>query len=164
MYWALMGGLCILLIALLMLLNSAATGVDMVARSWGLRIHGIYGLEEVVRLFVSVAALSFFPLCHLRGGHVAVDVLMNTLPQGLQRANALSVQILAMAAALFLAWWTAAGALEVWRDKTVSGILAWPQWPFYLPGVVSMLLWAAVAGLRAGDIIQDKRGRSHGSA
>jgi TRAP-type C4-dicarboxylate transport system permease small subunit len=136
----------------------------MLARLFGLRIQGVYGLEEIVKLLTSVAALSFFPLCHLRGGHIAVDILVNTLPRAVQQVNDLLVQVLAVFGALFLAWWIVAGTLEVWEDRTVSGILAWPQWPFYIPGVISMLLWAMVAALRASDILHDMRGASYGSS
>ena len=27
----------------------------------------------------------------------------------------------------------------------VSPVLGWPEWPFYLPGIVSLALWALVA-------------------
>ena len=30
----------------------------------------------------------------------------------------------------------------------VSRVLGWPEWPFYLPGLASLLLWAAIAGLQ----------------
>jgi len=143
--WALAGGLAVLAIGGLMVWNVVAATLDMAMRGWGPRVAGIYGAEDVVALLASVAALSFFPWCHLNGGHIAVGIVMDHAPAQVQRVSARLTHLLAAGSALFLGWWLGQGALEVWRDGTASGIRGWPQWPFYLPGVVSMLLWALVA-------------------
>ena len=38
--------------------------------------------------------------------------------------------------------------LETRADGALSRVLGWPEWPFYLPGIVSLLLWAAVAAVQ----------------
>lgn len=162
--WALFGGVCILLIAGMMVVNALATTADMLLRGAGLRVSGIYGSEEIALLLASVAALSFFPLCHLHGGHIAVGILVDGAPAAVRDANALLGQCIALVSALFLAAWMALGTIEVWQDATTSGILGWPQWPFYVPGVVSLLLWSLVAGLGAAGEIRRMRGRGHGRA
>ncbi len=49
---------------------------------------------------------------------------------------------------VFLAYWMILGMLETRADHALSRVLGWPEWPFYLPGVVSMLLWSTVAALQ----------------
>ena len=48
----------------------------------------------------------------------------------------------------FLAYWLTLGMFETYADNVLSRVLGWPEWPFYLPGVVSMVLWSAVAVLQ----------------
>lgn len=47
--------------------------------------------------------------------------------------------------ALFLAYWMVFGLLEARDDAAVTSVLNWPVWPFYLPGIASMVLWALIA-------------------
>lgn len=47
--------------------------------------------------------------------------------------------------ALFLGYMMINGLIEVRSDNTLSAILGWPIWPFYVPGIVSMFLWALIA-------------------
>ncbi len=53
-----------------------------------------------------------------------------------------------MAIALFLAWWMWFGMLRARADALVTGVLGWPDWPFYLPGIASLILWALVAAVQ----------------
>ena len=46
---------------------------------------------------------------------------------------------------LFLGYWMIFGMLETRADGRISPVLEWAQWPFYLPGLVSLALWALVA-------------------
>ncbi len=52
--------------------------------------------------------------------------------------------------ALFLAYWMVFGMLETRADSAVTAVLGWTVWPFYLPGILSMALWAAVALAQLG--------------
>ena len=47
--------------------------------------------------------------------------------------------------ALFLAYWMVFGLLEAKSDGVVMAVLGWAVWPFYIPGILAMILWGAVA-------------------
>ena len=53
--------------------------------------------------------------------------------------------VLTAAVALFLGWWMAYGLIEARADGMLTSVLGWPVWPFYLPGIAAMALWAAIA-------------------
>lgn len=140
--WAVAGGLVLLAIVLVTGVNVALYVADAVAPG---SVAVISGYEDVVRLLVSVAALMMFPYCQLRHGHVAVDLFTERLPPRALRAIE-AVNLLLMAAVvLFLGYWMAFGMAETRADGRVSPVLNWPEWPFYLPGIVSLALWALVA-------------------
>jgi TRAP-type C4-dicarboxylate transport system permease small subunit len=86
-----------------------------------------------------------FPYCQLKRGHVAVDVFTERLGRGIIRGIDRLVSVLTAALALFLAYWMLFGMLEAEHGGLVSPVLTWPEWPFYLPGLGSLLLWAVVA-------------------
>lgn len=144
-WWALLGGVLLLAIVLVTVTNVAAFGLDRLARLAGGTVSGLPGYEDFVRLAISCAALMCFPYCQLRRGHVVVDVFVSGLPHRpravLQAASHAGIAVLAA----FLAWWMWLGMLETRDDHALSRVLGWPEWPFYLPGVVSMLLWMLVA-------------------
>lgn len=147
--WAVIGGLVLLAIVLVTTANAGAFALDRLARVFGTTVSGLPGYEDFVRLAVSAAALMLLPYCQLRRGHVAVDLFVKGLPlrirRGLDKATALAMAALA----LFLAYWMTIGLAETRADGVLSRVLGWPEWPFYLPGTASLLLWAAVAGLQA---------------
>jgi hypothetical protein len=131
-WWAILGGVVLLAIVLVTATNVGAFGLDKIARLFGATVSGLPGYEDFVRLAISGAALMLFPYCQLKRGHVAVDLD--------------AVSLIAMAAlALFLAYWMVLGLLETRADGALSRVLGWPEWPFYLPGIASLLLWAAIA-------------------
>ncbi|MGF1529044.1 MAG: TRAP transporter small permease [Candidatus Competibacterales bacterium] len=139
-----------------MLLTAANVGsylLDELARSLGGAVSAIAGYEEAVILALGVAAPMFLPYCQSQRGHVAVDFLVQRLPLGLQAAlDALSLG-LTTALALFLSYWLFQGMVESRDLGVVMGILGWPQWPFYWPGIVSLALWALVAGLQLSCLV-----------
>ena len=143
--WALAGGAVLLLIALVTVTNAGAFLIDRLARLAGATVAGLPGYEDFVRLAVSCAALMLIPYCQSQRGHIAVDLLFARLPHGvrgaLDRVAALGITGLA----LFLAYWMALGLVETQADHALSRVLGWPEWPFYLPGIASLLLWAAIA-------------------
>lgn len=140
--WAIAGGTILLAIA-------AVTGLDVLLRLGAAvapgRLGIVRGYEDLVRLLVSAAVPMLFPWCELRRGHVAVDVLADRLPAAIRRLLERAATALAAALALFLAWWMAQGLLETRADGRIASVLGWPEWPFFLPGLLSLLLWAAVA-------------------
>jgi TRAP-type C4-dicarboxylate transport system permease small subunit len=139
--WALAGGAALLAIVAVTLVNAAGFAADRL----GARVGGLPGYEDAVRLVISGAALSFFPWCQARRGHVRVDLFAERLPGAARRGLDRVWLALTAALALLLAGTMALGAVETREDGALSRILGWPVWPFYLPGVVSLLLWALVA-------------------
>lgn len=146
--WALTGGLLLLAIVLVTTTNVTGFALDRLARLWGGSVAGLPGYEDFVGLAVSVAALSFLPYCQHRKGHVAVDLFIAGAPPGLRRALGFLWLGCGIAAALFLAWWMGLGLAETRSDGTMSAVLGWPVWPFYAPGILSLLLWAAVCAVQ----------------
>ncbi|WP_439527339.1 TRAP transporter small permease [Pannonibacter sp.] len=142
--WALLGGLFILAIVLVTTVNVSAFTANRIAGLFGATVAGISGYEDFVRLAISVAALSFIPYCQLKRGHVVVDLFVQSLPKvvrsGLDKLWLATTGFIAV----FLAYWMWIGLNETMGDQTRTAILGWQEWPWYGPGVISMLLWALV--------------------
>jgi TRAP-type C4-dicarboxylate transport system permease small subunit len=147
--WAIGGGLFILAIVFVTTANVGLFAFDRAVRPFGGSIPGLPGYEDFVSLAVSCAALMFFPFCQLQRGHVAVDVFTEKLPKHLRRGLDRAWSAAASLLALFLAYWMLLGLLESRSDGALSPVIGWPLWPFYLPGILSLLLWAVVAALQA---------------
>lgn len=143
--WAILGGLVVMAIVAVTTTNIVLFGLDRIARSFGGVVEGLPGYEDFVALAVGAAALMFLPLCQLRRGHVAVDVFTQRLPKAWQRGIDRLWAVIAGLAALFLGYWMVIGLFQTRSDHTLSPVIGWPIWPFYIPGVVSLLLWALTA-------------------
>jgi TRAP-type C4-dicarboxylate transport system permease small subunit len=147
--WALLGVVGLLLIVGATALNVGAFTLDALARPFGGSVGVFSGYEDFVRLMISAAALMLFPYCQLRRGHVAVDLFVERLPIGVQRAiDAISLIATALLV-LFLLYMMWIGMLETRADGAISRVLGWPEWLFYPPGLISLALWAAVAAIDA---------------
>lgn len=145
-WFAVAGGMLALLIALVTIVNVTAFGLDKIARLFDANVPAIIGYEDFVSMIVSSAALMFFPYCQAKRGHVAVDVFISLFPGWFPRVVDTLSGILMTCLALFLGYMMVNGLIEVHSDNTLSAILGWPTWPFYVPGIISMFLWAAIAG------------------
>lgn len=145
-WFAVAGGMLALLIALVTIVNVTAFGLDKIARLFDANVPAIIGYEDFVSMIVSSAALMFFPYCQAKRGHVAVDVFISLFPGWFPRVVDTLSGILMTCLALFLGYMMVNGLIEVHGDNTLSAILGWPTWPFYVPGIISMFLWAAIAG------------------
>jgi TRAP-type C4-dicarboxylate transport system permease small subunit len=154
--WAVLGGVVLLSIVLVTSTNVAAFGLDRIARLFGDTVSGLPGYEDYVRLAISAAALMFFPYCQARRGHVAVDLFVSlTGPRTRKTLDAISLAGMT-ALAGFLCYWMVIGMLETRSDGALSRVLGWPEWPFYLPGILSLLLWTAIA---LDQLFEDLGGR-----
>ena len=81
------------------------------------------------------------------------------MPQAVHRAIDV-ISLLGMTLlVLFMLYWMVLGMAETQADRAVSRVLGWPEWPFYLPGLISLALWALVAGLDAGRALRGFRPR-----
>ena len=144
-WWALLGGVLLLVIVVVTATNAGAFALDRAARLVGGTVSGLPGYEDFVRLAISCAALMLLPYCQLRRGHVAVDLFVSMTPPRVQRALDTVSQVAMAGLAAFLAYWMVLGMLETRGDGALSRVLGWPEWPFYLPGIVSLALWATIA-------------------
>jgi TRAP-type C4-dicarboxylate transport system permease small subunit len=146
--WALAGGVLLLAIMLVTSINIAGFGLDRLARHFDASVPGLPGYEDFVSLAISSAALMFMPFCQMRRGHIAVDLFVARLPRRLQRLFERLWLCAIVLVCLFLGYWMWFGMLETRADHVRSAILGWPVWPFYVPGIVSLALWAYVAALQ----------------
>ncbi len=147
-WWAMAGGVLLLLMVLVTVANVGAFALDRLARLWGASVPALPGYEDFVRLAISCAALMFLPYCQLKRGHVAVDLFVTRMPSVVRRILDATALMLLCALSLFLAYWMTLGMIETRGDGAVSRVLGWAEWPFYLPGIVSLLLWAAISALQ----------------
>jgi len=145
-WFAVAGGLLALMIAVITIVNVTAFGLDKVARLFDANVPAIIGYEDFVSMIISSAALMFFPYCQAQHGHVAVDVFIKMFPDWFARSIDVISGILMTALALFLGYMMVHGMIEVRSDNTLSATLGWTIWPFYVPGIASMFLWAMIAG------------------
>lgn len=156
-WWALAGGVILLVIVAVTSWNVGAFLIDRL----GADVRGLPGYEDAVRLLISCAGLMFFPYCQDRRGHVAVDFFVKALPSAVRGAlDRLWLGCTALAA-VFLAYWMLIGLVETQSDQTSSGILGWREWPFYIPGIVSLVLWAAIAAAQCAEA--SRREPGHGA-
>ena len=147
-WWALLGGVLLFAIVFVTVTNVGGFALDRVARLFGGTVYGLPGYEDFVRLAISAAALMLLPYCQLVRGHVAVDLFADMAPRRVQKVlDTFSLAAMGVLA-LFLAYWMTIGMVETRHDGALSRVLSWPEWPFYLPGIVSLLLWAAVAAVQ----------------
>lgn len=144
-FWAVLGGAGLIAIMLVTSTNVLAFLADALVARFGVDVAALSGYEDFVRLFIAGSALMFFPYCQLTRGHVAVDIFVERLPAGLQRAMDRLYFLLTAALALFLLFYMAQGMAETRADGVITPVIGWPEWPFYGPGVVSLALWALVA-------------------
>ncbi len=143
--WALLGGVLLIAIVLVTATNVGAFTLDRLAGLFGGAVSGLPGYEDFVRLAISAAVPMFFPYCQLKRGHVAVDIFVSHFSAQLRRGlDRFSLLVIA-AMALFLTYWLILGMNETRADGALSRVLGWPEWPFYLPGIISLALWALIA-------------------
>lgn len=143
--FALAGGIILLVIVAVTTTNVGAFILDRVADGFGADIPGLPGYEDFVRLAISAAGLMFFPYCQANRGHVAVDLFIAKASYRFRRLMDRLWLAATAAIAAFLAWWMVAGLLEKQSDNAVTGVLGWAEWPFYIPGIAALILWALVA-------------------
>lgn len=147
--WALLGGVLVIAIMIVTSVNAGAFATDRVLRSFGMTMSGLPGYEDFVRLVIACAALMFLPYCQYRRGHVSVDLFVAMLPGSVRRILERLWLILTVFLALFLGYWMILGMTETMNDNVLSPVLGWQQWPFYIPGIISLFLWAAVAAMQS---------------
>jgi len=147
---AVYGGLVLFAITALTMINVGGFALDALARPLGMAVAGLSGYEEVVALLIG-GTLSFLPWCQLRRGHVTVDLVTRFMPAGLVRAIDRLSLILTAVLAFGLALAMAVGLEQSRADGIVTGVRGLPEWPFWIPGIVSLAAWGVTAAVMALD-------------
>lgn len=155
-FWALLGGALVIAIVFVTAVNVGAFILDSLLKPYGIYVAALPGYEDFVSLAISVAALSFFPYCQMKRGHVSVELFVQAFPTWLQTILDRAWLLLTVVLAVFLGYWMWVGMLETRADHNMTAVLGWVEWPWYFPGIVSMGLWALVC------MAQVLGGKSHG--
>lgn len=144
-YWALLGGLLLLAIAL-MTAWSATSG-------W-LFSRPLPGDVELVEMFTAVSVFTFLPFCQLKGANVCADLF--TARAG-PRTIALLVllgAVVALGFSLLLLWRMYEGLLDYRQYVETTTILKIPIWYAYLPVLASLALLALAALASVRDALR----------
>lgn len=144
LWWVYLAGVMLLIIIATTVINIGAFGLDKVARLFNVNIMGLTGYEDLVRLLTSCIALMFFPWAQAQRGHVAVDFFADKFSQGFQQVLDILWLSCTLIFVVFLAILMFMGMIESFNDGSVSTTLGWSQWPFYIPGIISLGLWSIV--------------------
>lgn len=144
LWWVYLSGILLLLIVCTTVINISAFGLDKIARIYGHNIGGLPGYEDFVRLLIGCVALMFFPLAQAQRGHIAVDFFANKFSPSWQKYLDILWLSCTLLLVVFLCILMYFGMLESRDDGALSSILGWTEWPFYIPGIISLILWSAV--------------------
>lgn len=147
--WAVVGGVALLLVVAVTTGNAGLFTLDRLAKLLLDRnISGLPGYEDFVLLLIGGVALSFFPYCQLQGQHINVTLFSQRFPVSLNRALDRLWVIAALITAIFLAYWLLQGIWERRGDNSITRVLGWLEWPFMVPGIISLALWMAVCAVQ----------------
>ncbi|MGE8587806.1 MAG: TRAP transporter small permease [Alcaligenes sp.] len=140
--YALLMHACGAVAALTFGLMSLLVCADVVLRNLGYDV--LSTSVEITEYMLIIATFVAAPWVLYLGGHIRIDVLFNTLPQGAQRALDLVSNLLGLAVSAVLAWQCAAVALDAHEQGAmVFKALVFPEWWLNLP----LLFGAAMLAL-----------------
>ena len=146
--WTMLAGILLLAIVIVTSINASAFGLDKIARLYGSNVPALPGYEDFVRLSISCVALMFFPYCRLHYGHVKIDLLEKYFPRKMNLFLNLLWSVMMFATVAFLVYWMNLGLWESMDDNAISRVLGWSEWYFYIPGLISLILWGAISLLQ----------------
>lgn len=145
---AILGGLIIASLAVMTVVSIFGrwlSGIPLIANTplldWVGPVDGSY---ELVEIGTAMAIFLFLPYCHLRGGHVAVELLVMHAPKIIQRLLALGAETLFLIVAALMTWRLYHGLLDKQRYHETSMLLGIPLWWGYAVGVLGLFLLTLV--------------------
>ncbi len=144
LWWLYFAGILIVILILTTVINIGAFGLDKVARIFDTNVSALSGYEDLVRLLTSCIALMFFPWAQAQRGHVAVEFFADKFSEKLQAKLDIVWLSCTLLLVIFLGVLMCFGLIESYEDASVSTTLGWFEWPFYIPGIISLILWTAV--------------------
>ncbi len=102
------------------------------------------GTFELTNLMLPL--LVFFGLAYtqVRKGHISIDIVISRFPARV-RAIADSISsFLSLSLFALVVWQSAVYAHRLWQGHIVSGVLAWPVYPFLIAAAFGSLLFCFV--------------------
>jgi TRAP-type C4-dicarboxylate transport system permease small subunit len=145
-YWALLGG--ILLVGIALMTTLSAAGSFLFAKP-------IPGDFEMVEVVVAVAAFSFLPYCELKHANVTADIFTTWAGRRAVSIFTMIAGVVALAFAIILLWRMYAGLLDYRQYVETTTILKFPIWMAYLPILVSLVLLAVAAVVTLWEAIRE---------
>ena len=150
---AIVGGLVVAMLSLMTVASIAGRWAsslplisDMAMFDWVGPVTGDY---EMVEMGTAIAVFLFLPYCHLRGGHVTVDLLVMRAPRSVQRLLAFVAEVLFLVVAGVMTWRLYHGLLDKQRYMETSMLLDIPLWWGYVGGILGFALLTLVCLYRA---------------
>ena len=144
LWWVYLASVLLVAVVLITVINITAFGLDKLARMFDGNVAGLSGYEDFIRLAISCIALMFFPWAQIHNGHIAIDFLVERFSSKIQKKLDALWLFLTFCLVVFLAIMMFFGMLESKADGALSSILGWAEWPFYIPGIVSLIMWTVV--------------------
>lgn len=148
---AVAGGL--VLAALIVLTVASIAGRALVSLGLG----PIPGDFELVEAGTAFAIFCFLPWCHLRRGHISVDVLEKALGPQRDAWLAAMSNTLMTAVALLIVWRMWFGMLDKMKYGETTFILQFPAWWGYAACMPAAVLFASVAAFTVWRSIDEAR-------
>ncbi|MBW7850025.1 MAG: TRAP transporter small permease [Rhodospirillales bacterium] len=113
----------------------------------------LLGDFEITERGSAIAVFTVLPYCHLKGGHVVVDMFVGMVPQALRRWLALASEAAFAVVAGVLTWRLAIGGYELHIYNDQSMMLQIPTWWVFVPVVASMALLTLVCLARSATAL-----------
>ncbi|MCR9126838.1 MAG: TRAP transporter small permease [Rhodobacteraceae bacterium] len=120
----------------------------------------VNGDFELVEAGVAFAIFAFIPLCHLTGGHAAVDIFANMLPRWFNRVLTPVIEIVFAAVLILIAWRLFDGMTSKMRYGETTFLIQFPIWWAYAASlfgaVISAIVGVYVAAMRILEAVSGR--------
>ena len=143
--WTLLGFIFLIIISLLSLLNSLSYFSNDQLILFKYINFNIFGYEDLVRLFISCSALMFIPFCHINKGHINITFMSSFFRNRTILILNRVINILCFFIYCFLCYWMIHGLFEVYSDNVISRVVNLKEWPFFIPGIISLFLCSLIS-------------------
>ena len=98
----------------------------------------IYGDFELVAMFTAISIFLFLPYCQLTKNNVIVDLFLSRAPDKVKSTFDAIGNLLFSVMAFVLAWRSALGGIDLYRNHETTMILSISIWPVFPIVVVSL--------------------------
>ena len=104
----------------------------------------ISGAMELVEYLMAIIVPFSVAYCALKKSHVAVDLIVDHFPKGLQKICHFFVTIPAIVFILLISWQNYLSIFETYESKMTSAVLLIPAYPFIIPIVIGTFVFAVI--------------------